>query len=306
MKLARAEPAPTRTGTEPLDVIPRLRAKADSGSGAERRLAACILSDIDFASRSPIADLATRAGVSEPTVSRLARALGFDGTRDLKFHLAQALAIGGAYLRSDGGTLLLGESQTAAAICAGAHAAVDMVRDAYVGIDTAAPARILAASDRILIYGTGGSSSMAAVELENRLFRLGLNAKAQIDPQLQRMSAAVADARTVVVAFSLSGHVRSVMDSVKVGRTYGARVLAVTMDGSPLAALADLVMPVVFREDGNLYKPSSSRYGLLAVVDILAMATAETIGPAVLENLRRIKQSLAIHHASDPSLPLGD
>ena len=306
MSLADTDPLTARPGTAPLDVIPRLRAKADNGSDAERRLADCILADIDFASRSPIADLAARAQVSEPTVSRLARALGFDGTRDLKFHLAQALAIGGAYLRSDGGTLLLGESQTAAAICAGACAAVDLVRDAYVGVDTAAPARILAESNRILIYGTGGSSSMAAVELENRLFRLGLNAKAHIDPQLQRMSAAVVDGRAVVVAFSLSGRVRSVMDAVKVARTYGAKVIAVTGAGSPLAHLADLVMPVVFREDGNLYKPSSSRYGLLAVVDILAMATAETIGPDVLENLRRIKQSLALHHASDPTLPLGD
>jgi DNA-binding MurR/RpiR family transcriptional regulator len=59
-------------------------------------------------------------------------------------------------------------------------------------------------------------------------------------------------------------------------------------------------------EDGNLYKPTSSRFALLAIVDMLAMAVAESRGTKVMESLRRIKQSLNSLKVEDPGLPLGD
>ena len=59
-------------------------------------------------------------------------------------------------------------------------------------------------------------------------------------------------------------------------------------------------------EDGNLYKPTSSRFALLAIVDMLAMAVAESRGTKVMESLRRIKQSLNTLKVEDPGLPLGD
>ncbi|RWF72929.1 MAG: MurR/RpiR family transcriptional regulator, partial [Mesorhizobium sp.] len=59
-------------------------------------------------------------------------------------------------------------------------------------------------------------------------------------------------------------------------------------------------------EDGNIYKPTSSRYALLAILDMIATTVAESRGPKVLENLRRIKQSVNTLKVDDPKLPLGD
>ena len=47
-------------------------------------------------------------------------------------------------------------------------------------------------------------------------------------------------------------------------------------------------------------------YALLAIVDMIATATAESRDSKVLESLRRIKQSLNILKVDDPRLPLGD
>ncbi|WP_306119288.1 MULTISPECIES: MurR/RpiR family transcriptional regulator [unclassified Roseitalea] len=289
-------------------MVGRLRERLEKGKDAERRLVECILSDPQFAAHAPIAEIAERAAVSEPTITRLARALGFSGTRDMRFHLAQALAIGGAYLREpppspDEGSLT---NNPIAAVATGAHDALDLMTFGLVESDIKAIARRVADAPQILVCGTGGGSSMAAVELQNRLFRLGLKVTAQTDPQLQRMNASVLVDPDVIIGFSISGQARSVLDALLIARQYGAHAVAVTAPDTPLAASTDTMLPLTFREDGNLYKPSSVRYALLAAVDILSMATAHAVGPGAIEHLRRVRQSLASQDIRNPKLPIGD
>lgn len=304
--LARSWSEP-RTFERTIDIIARLEHRLEQGRDAERRLVETILSDLHFAAHAPIAEMAVRAGVSEPTVTRLARALGFPGTREMRFHLAQALAIGGAYLRKPAAVDDLPPScQIIATVASGAHAALDLMTTALAEVDIEGMARQISRASQVLVYGTGGGSSMAAVELQNRLFRLGLHVTAHTDPQLQRMSASVLSPGAVVIGFSISGQAASVLDAVAIARQYGARAVVVTRANSPLAEAGDALFPLTFKEDGNLYKPSSVRYALLAAVDILAMATTETIGPGVLEPLRRVRHSLASQNIRDPNLPIGD
>ena len=291
-----------------VDIVGRLKARLEEGHRAETSVIEVILGDLHFATTATIAEVARRAGVSEPTVTRLARSLGFGSTREMKAHLAQALAIGGAYLRpldaaAEGQH---SSNQVVATICSRAHAAIDLISVALTQTSVTTLGELLAGANRIIVYGTGGNSSMAAVELQNRLFRLGLNSNAYADPQLQSMSASVANRKTVIVAFSTSGRVRSILDAIAVGQQYGATCIAVTKPDTPLAKVAQHLVPFVFEEDQNLYKPSASRFAMLAVVDILAMATAEAIGPAVLELLRRVRQSLTTLEAGGPMQPIGD
>ncbi|MCC5975803.1 MAG: MurR/RpiR family transcriptional regulator, partial [Rubellimicrobium sp.] len=291
-----------------VDIIVRLKRRQSRGKEAERRLVDTILADLQFAAQASIAQLAQRAGVSEPTITRLARSMGFAGTQDMRAHLTQALAVGGAYLRSppappEGAAAYGG---AVAAIAQGAHSALDLFTLGLSGTDLEVIARTLRRAGSILVCGTGGGSSMAAVEMQTRFFRLGLRIVAQTDPQLQRMSASVLGPRDVAVGFSISGQARSVIDALQIARQYGAQTLAVTQPGTPLAQAARTILPFTFREDGNIYKPSSSRYALLAAVDILAMATAHAIGGDVIEPLRRVRQSLASQNIVNPDLPIGD
>jgi len=291
-----------------IDIIARLKARLEAGHRAEVALIEVILGDMHFAITAPIAEMARRAGVSQPTVTRLARSLGFSSTREMKVHIAQALALGGAYLRAD---KIRDENHTSNqvifAICSHAHSALDLISMAMSASDLPKLGKMIAGARRIIIYGTGGNSSMAAVELQNRLFRLGLNSTAYADPQLQSMSASVSDKHTVVISFSTSGRVRSVLEAVAVARQYDAVCIGITKPETPLAGAVQHLLPFVFEEDQTaLYKPSASRYAMLAVVDMLAMATAEAIGPSVLELLRRVRQSLTTLQASEPMQPIGD
>jgi DNA-binding MurR/RpiR family transcriptional regulator len=288
------------------DIITRLQVMTQDGSKSDRRLAALVLSDLDFASKAAISDIATRAGVSEPTVTRFCRSLGCEGVRDFKFWLAQALAVGGMYLNPEPLNRDVREQRVASAVTLAAIAAIERASASLDMGTLLAVGERLAVSGQILCIGSGGTSSMLATELQNRLFRLGLSVTAQVDGQLQRMYAAVATPETTVMAFSTSGYARSVVDAVALARQYGARTVAITAPGSALAKAAETVIAFQPVEDGNIYKPTSSRFALLAILDMIATATAESRDTKILESLRRIKQSLNTLKIDDPRLPLGD
>ena len=290
----------------PADIITRLQLMSQDGTKSDRRLAGLVLSDLDFASKAAISEIAARVAVSEPTVTRFCRNLGCEGLRDFKFYLAQAIAIGGQYLSPEPLSRDAREQRIASAITEAAIAAIKRASenlDMTTLMDVAAR---IAGSGNILCIGSGGISSMLATEMQNRLFRLGLSALAQTDGQLQRMYAAVATPETTLVAFSVSGYARSVIEAVEVAQQYGAATVAITAPDSALAKVADTVILLQPFEDGNIYKPTSSRYALLAILDMIATAVAESRGPKVLENLRRIKQSVNTLKVDDPRLPLGD
>jgi DNA-binding MurR/RpiR family transcriptional regulator len=289
-----------------IDIITRLQMTVENGSKSDRRLAAIVLADLDFASKASISEIAAKIDVSEPTVTRFCRGLGCEGVRDFKFWLAQAIAVGGQYLTAEPVNRDQREQRVASVVSEAAIAAIERVTasvDMRAVLDVA---ETLEGSGQILCIGSGGTSSMLATEMQNRLFRLGLSAISQVDGQLQRMFAAVSTPQTTILAFSISGYAQSIVDATKVARQYGAKTIAVTAPGSNLAKTAQLVIPFQPVEDGNLYKPTSSRFALLAIVDMIATATAETRGTKVLESLRRIKQSINTLKVDDPRLPLGD
>lgn len=289
-----------------VDIITRLQVAAQEGSKSDRLLAELVLADLDFASKASISEIAARIGVSGPTVTRFCRGLGCEGVRDFKFRLAQAIAVGGQYLTAEPPNRDTREQRVAAVI---ADAAVAAIARVAANIDMAtviAAAEQLNAAQQILCIGSGGTSSMLATEMENRLFRLGLSAVAQVDGQLQRMFAAVSTPATTVLAFSTSGYAQSIIDAVQVARQYGATCIAVTAPNSALAQVSQTVIQFQPTEDGNLFKPTSSRFALLAIVDMLAMAVAETRGTKVMETLRRIKLSINTLKVENPLLPIGD
>jgi len=289
-----------------IDLIEAIRRTEATGSRSERRLATTILADLDFASRASIVDLARRAGTSEPTVTRFCRAVGADGIRDFKFRLAQALAIGGAYLASRAADRAA-ERRFVDAVADGAIGALELLRAQVDAARISAAAGQIARARSVLAFGSGGSSSIAALETEHRLFRLGLAVATHSDGEMQRMTASVAGSGTVVIAYSISGYVQPLVEAVRIARGYGAATIAVTAPGSDLAAAAETVISFAVPEDEQLlFRPSPTRYALIGIVDMLASATAEQLGPHVLEGLRRIKLSLNTLKVNDPRLPIGD
>ncbi|SUB73398.1 MurPQ operon repressor [Pluralibacter gergoviae] len=144
------------------------------------------------------------------------------------------------------------------------------------------------------------------MEMQYRLFRLGLPVVSQSDGLLARMMCAAVAPKDVVVALSLGGYTQEITESAAIARQYGAKVIAIAPEGTPLAEQADLLLPLLVRENDYIFKPSTSRYAMLAMVDVLATELAMANKAQAKDRIRRIKLALDSHRGGADRQPLGD
>jgi DNA-binding MurR/RpiR family transcriptional regulator len=143
-------------------------------------------------------------------------------------------------------------------------------------------------------------------ELQVRLVRFGYPIAVCHDPVMMRVTAASLDAGHAVIACSLTGITPELLEAIELARSYGARIVAITRADSPLAQLADVLLPLQGVETSFIYKPTAARYGMLLAIDVLATELALANPEDNQERLRRIKLALDDYRGGDDHLPLGD
>ena len=274
------------------NLIPHIRGALTQLRPAERKVADMVLSDVDFAMRASITELAQRADVSEPSVTRFCRAVGANGLRDFKMQLAQSVAGGLPYAstavaRDDDIQTLL-DKVGEAAVDGIVHARGDL--DPVV-VETAIAA--LASARRVYFFGVGSGSGLVAQDAALRFLRLDIAASAFTDGHLQRLYAGLLEPGDVAFAISHSGRSIEVNESIQIAKERGATTIALTNVGSRLAWLVDI--PLLLRVPSTIdpHTPGVSRLVHLCIMDALVIGVALKLGPKTLEKMRHAKARLS-------------
>jgi DNA-binding MurR/RpiR family transcriptional regulator len=291
----------------PDDIISVIKQAATNLRPSERRVAEVVLADVNFAVHSANGELARRAGVSEPTVTRFSRAIGCTGVRELKVKLAQSLVVGRIYLEEPphvGDNP--GKPTLWQIILEDIHRAINTAERQLVVDDFERAAEAIVSCSKLVTFGVGGGSTMAASEARHRFFRLGIAVSNYSDGQLMRMVAATLDKRDVVLAISTTGRPKEIVDAVTVAKEYGTTVIAITKPNSPLAMAADISLGLYVPETPNALKPTAARFAFLAAIDLLAALTAYRSPREAQERMRRIKYALVNFGDGEADGPLGD
>lgn len=266
---------------------------------AEKKVAQVITENLTFSAEASITELAEAAEVSEATITRFAKSVGCRNVRDLKVKLAQCSTLGQRFVDkpvlSDTGNLF-----------SAIHQILDVHQNLICEETIENVITTLVQARQIFIFGSGGSSSVMALEAQNRLFRLGLSCVVHSDSLMGRMVASVLQPTDVLVVFSITGRTPEVLDLASITKQYGGKVVAFTSADSPLSELADFVFRVDTSEGDDIFRPTTSRYALMAQLDVLSMKLAHSREELVRENLRRIKLNLDIHRGGSERQPLGD
>ena len=278
-----------------IDIISCITDRFVELTATEKRIAQFILDDFAAAAELPIAEIARLTQTSQASVTRFARALGCKDVRELKMKLAQSLAVGQRFI------LDVPDLEGVQGIYESIISVLETNRRALkLAVSWLCDAR------QILALGMGGGSTICAQEIQYRLFRLGLPVVSQSDGLLVRMMSSAVTPQDVVIVLSLGGYTREIIESAAIASQYGAKVIAITPAGTPLAEQADLVLPLLVRENDYIFKPSTSRYAMLAMVDVLATELAMANKPQAKGKLRRIKLALDSHRGGVDRQPLGD
>lgn len=283
-----------------IDIISCITDRFVELTATEKRIAQFILDDVQAATTLPIAEMARLTQTSQASITRFARAIGCKDVRELKVKLAQSLAVGQRFI------LDVPDLEGVQGIYETIINVLEINRRALNPESLKNAVEWLSGARQILAIGMGGGSTICAQEVQFRLFRLGLPVVSQSDGLLVRMMCSSVASNDVVLALSLGGYTQEVVESAAIARQYGAKVIAITSADTPLANQADAVLPLIVRENDYIFKPSTSRYAMLAMVDVLATELAMVNKTQAKNRLRRIKLALDSHRGGIDRQPLGD
>ncbi|MEU8786446.1 MurR/RpiR family transcriptional regulator [Streptomyces sp. NPDC048637] len=205
----------------------------------QRRIAHCMVrraADAPFLSSVELAEL---AGVSQPSVTRFAVALGFDGYPALRRHLREV-----APTDKPGDTGSYNEYQQAV------QAEIDNLRHLAAALADPSPVieagRLFAASRPLPVLGLRAATAQAAgfsyfarkVHPDVRLLDEGGTLLTD------RIDAAVRAGASALLCFALPRHPREVVDALEYARTAGLTVVTVADSAfAPVAHHTDLLLP---------------------------------------------------------------
>ena len=271
------------------NLIKRIENSLHSLSKSECKVAQYVLANFAEVMDLRIADLAQRSEVSEPTVIRFCRSIGFGGFQAFKLQLAQQLGQGNVYTQ-----FAVDERDTVSDL-------INKVFDTTIGTlftvrDELSPAALeqaikaISEARRVEFYGFGASGSVAS-DAQHKFFRLQLSTTAYTDPHIQRMSAIALGPEDVVVAISQSGKTKALLEAVKLARQTGATVIGLAPPDTPLSRVCSLPIFVNIEEDHQAFTPVSSRIAHLVVIDVLATGVALKRKPLLRRHLKRLQKS---------------
>ncbi|MDP5007633.1 MAG: SIS domain-containing protein [Glaciimonas sp.] len=271
-------------------VLDAIQTQIDLLSKSEKKVALTILNNPQLALAENITALAKNAHVSEPTVVRVCRAIGYEGWHDFKLKLAQSLAVS-----LPGANEMLAQDDIATdlvnKICSRSINTLLDLRN-HLSADAIQRALdVLLKANKIEFYGQG-TSGIVAADAQHKFFRSGVPTVAYSDPHIHSIAASLLQPGDAVVAISQRGGNAALLRSVQLAKKGGADIIVLGPSGTPLAELATVLVPIDLSFNTDPYTPISARLAHLVVIDILAVGLALKRGPEFRKKMQNAQKTL--------------
>ncbi len=257
----------------------RIKSHLNSLKPAEKRVGKYILKNISEVIHLSITDLAEKAGVSEATVVKFCKRIGYSGYQELKIMLARSGEGGRGH-----GEHIYGEIEAdddidviSKKIFQIYTQSLNNTQKLLHGSDVEKCIELILESERIYFFGFG-ASGLVAEDGELKFKRINYTAEAIGDNHNQKTVGALLTSEDLVIAISDSGRTKELIESLEVVRETEASIIAITSNlGSPVTHLADKVLLTSSKETPFRGSALASRMAQLAVIDLLflGVATAE-------------------------------
>lgn len=246
---------------------------------SEKQAADYILEHLEQIPDLPIDRLAKEAQVSQPTVLRMLKALGYKGYRDFRYRLVAELAKSGKRSEDAGQPPLMygytldkktGLEEIPVNITMTTERMLEETLKNFPGKTYKRVVEALRNARIIDIYSVE-NSEVVAVDLLTKLLYLGLPCRHFTDCYLQQIAAGQLTERDVAVGISYSGESKDTVDAVRAAKRSGACTVAVTnFKDSTIAKYADILICTSQDQHfyGNAIFTQEIRKGLLKLAHV--------------------------------------
>ena len=272
---------PTKLLRQIKNTLPELRK-------SEKLVADFVLKNSKSIVTMKTAEASSAMGISEPTLIRFCKALGFSGYQEFKINLSQQLAADDYFVMYE-----IEEDDSIHELCEKVFdTTISEILNVRSQIDQdilESAIEALANAKRVEVYAFGGSAPVA-MDAQHKFFRLKISSSFISDPHIQLMSANSLSKNDVVLAISQSGTTSALIDSVKILKKSGVKVVGIMPENTPLANICDYPISINVGDNYRITKPHTSRIAYTAVIDVMTMGIAQ-LKPEAQEHLYNIVDS---------------
>ena len=262
---------------------------------SEKQAADYILSHMEEAADLPLDRLAYSAKVSQPTVLRMLKALGFNGYKDFRYQLVAELAretdrekpdqIMYGYTLSRQDTL----EEIPIKMAATTQRMMEETLKNFSGKNYQKAVQKLKKARLIDIYSVE-NSEVTAMDLLTKLLYLGLPCRHFSDYYFQRISAGSLTSEDVAVGISYSGESKDTVDVMRTARKAGACTIVITnFRDSTIAKYADILI-CTSQEQFFYWAAIFSITTQLLIVDMIYMGIIASDYERYVEQLNRCEK----------------
>ncbi len=258
-----------------MQILWKIKEQYASLRKSEKAVADYMLAHDDKIEKMTIAELAEQAGVSQPTVMRFLKAIGYDSFREIKLAFATQRAKKDLLPQNTNPLgISISPNDTIEDVPSKIiHNTIALLEDSLKRISKTELKKAVEAiknANQLVIYSVENSNT-TATDLMTKLLYLGIPCRIYEDAYLQKISAGNLHEGDVAIGISYSGYSKNTVDVMKLAKKRKATTLVITnFTNTPLTQQADILIETSNQQ--FLYGNTIfSRTTHLAVVDMLYM-----------------------------------
>ncbi len=267
-----------------------IKSRYQTLSEKERIIADYILANPSDAVHPSIEELADHIGISESTLVRFVRKLGFPGYQ--RFRIALATETIGSTSRLYE-TPINEQDDEVEVVFNSAIATLQLSKRVVDRAAISKAAELIASSKRLLIFGLGGSN-IVAHDAYHKFIRTGLDCTLADDYHIQLMLASQSCPLCTALVISHTGANMDTLAIVEELRSRQCPIIVLTSNPrSVLARAGRIVLSVGVASTSFVSEAFSARIAHLVVVDALYVELMKTFGTKGVEHLEAMRRIIA-------------
>lgn len=277
-------------------LVLKIRSKYSALTEAAKKVGDYILNNYEEAVYLNITELAGKIGVSESTITKFIKTIGYNSFHDLKICLARATNVG----QSE--DVIYGEislDDDVESICTNVfYNNIEALRDSlkildFESVDKAAD--LIIKARKVDFYGSG-SSSVATLNARMRLYRIGILCFTYNDPHEQIVSASLLKKGDVAIGISNSGKSVDVVKAIGIAKASEASTICITNhDDTPITRFSDIKLFTSSKDSEALNESLHARIAELSLLDALYVCIASKMKKQALSSLYKTSEAIKTH-----------
>jgi len=260
-------------------------------AAAEKRIADLLKENPRDIIHLSITELAERSNVSEATVVRFARKLGFKGYQDLKITFAQEMISPLQSIHEE-----IKENDKIPEVLNKIFQSI--IQTLYHTRDVLDLEQVEKAAEAILrarktvVFGLGNSAPVA-MDAQHKFLRAGIECSAYCDNHMQVIVASHLCPEDVAIGISHSGSSRDIVEALKLSKECGATTICIANYGkSPVLKYSDIHLFTASQETRFRILALASRIAQLGIIDTLYVYVALRKKEKGYDAIKRIERAL--------------